>query len=380
MESLTSPNSGTPVPPSIGRSTESTLPPGLGQSSGVAQVQHRGGSTFEVSAPVLDQAPSSPSGQSNGCSHSFEYVGRAVGLDKRSPAFHPQCERPNRLICRLCGVHELGRCGTTRSRRCRPCGQSHRRRVTQVAKSGTTDPRFGQLFWCTITAPGAKVLPWDSEACNHRPDIKCSGDIGCKVNGFDAAVWNGTAPKRWSWFMTCLRRDLNDHLQYFGSWEHQQRDVLHRHFLMRTNRPTPTDRVEQAVKAGAKRWGFGTQLTVEAISVETAQEKCAYLAKYSSKTVDDVDGRPVLDVRTGEIKDTRGFRAWSASRQWGETMKSVKDRQRCFAIAASGARGAPAPASAAAAAGGLESNPDISTVHPSGDLPSLGGSASSTPL
>jgi hypothetical protein len=132
------------------------------------------------------------------------------------------------------------------------------------------------------------------------------------------------------------------------------------------------------VRGAARRWDFGSQYKVEAITGECARQVW-YLAKYSAKTVDAVDGRPVLDVRTGEIKDTRGFRAWSASRQWGETMKSVKDRQRCFARSASGARGGLPPASAAAA-GGLESNPDISTVHPSGDLPSLVGSASSTPL
>lgn len=308
----------------------------------------------------LNSGTPSPSG----CVHVYAYCGPSES------GLHPKCERPTRLMCRLCCHQVIGRCGSTRSSRCRPCGESHRRRVTQVAKSGMTGARFGQFFWCTITAPGADVLPWDPGACNHRPDIPCSGKMGCKVDAFDAAVWNGTAPKRWSWFVTYLRRRIGENVQYFGSWEDQDRAVLHRHFLLRVDRPISEKRVRAAVRGAARRWEFGTQLDVKAITGEAARE-CSYLAKYAAKTVDAVDGRTVLDVRTGELKDTRGFRAWSASRQWGESMKSVKDRQRCFARSASGTRGAQAPASAAAAAGGLESNPDISTLSPVGVLPTL---------
>ncbi len=363
MESLTSLNSGTPVP-------SSTWPPGL-RSDGVAQVQHRGGPTCEVSGSSSGQSPP-PSSRPATCLHSWEYLGTASAL-------HPRCERPTRLMCRLCAEQHIGRCGSTRASRCRPCGESHRRRLVEVIKSGTTGQRFGQYFWCTITAPGADSLPWDSERCNHRTDIECSGKLGCRVDGFDAAVWNGTCPRRWSWFMTYLRRRIGEQVQYCGSWEYQERGVLHRHFLIRVERPTTEKRVRAAVRGAARRWDFGSQYKVEAITGECARQVW-YLAKYSAKTVDAVDGRPVLDVRTGEIKETRGFRAWSASRQWGETMKSVKDRQRCFAIAAGGSRGAPAPATAAAGAAGLESNPDISTITPTGELPALVGSASSTPL
>jgi hypothetical protein len=173
--------------------------------------------------------------------------------------------------------------------------------------------------------------------------------------------------------MTYVRRRIGEQVQYFGSWEDQDRGVLHRHFLLRVDRPISEKRVRAAVRGAARRWDFGTQLKVDAISGESARE-CSYLAKYAAKTVDAVDGRTVLDVRTGELKDTRGFRAWSASRHWGESMKSVKDRQRCFARAG-GSIGAPATATAAAE-GGLESNPDISTLSSLGVLPVLVGSVS----
>jgi hypothetical protein len=179
--------------------------------------------------------------------------------------------------------------------------------------------------------------------------------------------------------MTYLRRRIGEQVQYCGVWEYQDRGVLHRHFLLRVERPISDKRVRAAVRGAARRWEFGTQFDVQSITGDCARQVW-YVAKYAAKTVDAVDGRPVLDVRTGEIKDTRGFRAWSASRQWGDTMKSVKERQRCHAQATGRAHGATATALAAAAGGGLEYNPDISTVHPSGDLPALVGSVHSMPL
>jgi hypothetical protein len=179
--------------------------------------------------------------------------------------------------------------------------------------------------------------------------------------------------------MTYLRRRLGEQVQYCGVWEYQDRGVLHRHFLMRVERPTTDRRVRAAVRGAARRWEFGTQYDVQSITGDAARQVW-YVAKYAAKTADAIDGRPSLDVRTGELRETRGFRAWSASRQWGDTMRSVKERQRCHARAAGAVHGAPATALAAAAGGGLESNSDISTVHPSGDLPALVGSAQSALL
>jgi hypothetical protein len=178
--------------------------------------------------------------------------------------------------------------------------------------------------------------------------------------------------------MTYLRRRLGEEVQYCGVWEYQERGVLHRHFLLRIERPTTEKRVMAAVRGAARRWGFGTEYTVESITGDCARQ-VSYVAKYAAKTVDAVDGRPVLDVRTGEMKETRGFRAWSASRQWGETMKAVKERQRSFCR--SGALMAVGRQSGdCRPAGALDNNSNISTEHSPVELPAFVGSLPSKPL
>lgn len=290
-----------------------------------------------------------------GCGgHSWQYLGRSQTL-------HPKCEQPNRLGCTKCGEQLIVRCGSSRASRCQPCGESHRRRLMQIVESGTTGDRFGQYWWVTITAPGEDDLPWDEAECSHGPEVECSGKLGCQVEWWSAAAWNGQAPKRWSWFMTYVRRRLGDQVQYCGTWEWQSRGVLHRHFLMRSERPTTERRVRAAVRGAARRWGFGSQYDVRSIAGGAARE-IAYVAKYASKTVDSIDGRRVLDVRTGELKCSRGFRAWSASRSWGDTMRVVKARQ-CAYARASGQPVASASAAAAGAAGvGLDDNSKSSTL------------------
>jgi hypothetical protein len=239
--------------------------------------------------------------------------------------------------------------------------------LAQVVKSGLNDSQVGQFFWCTITAPGVESLPWDEDVCNHAPEVACSGKIGCRVGDFDAAVWNGTAPRRWSWFMTYLRRKLSpgdpSAVQFCGVWEDQDRGVLHRHFLIRVERPTTERRVKAQVRASGKRWGFGSSYDVRGLTGEGAREVW-YVAKYAAKTVDAVEDRPMLDVRTGELKASRGFRAWSCSRRWGDSMASVKAAQLGW-VRSGGGAGRHTPDAPAGAAGvGLDSNTDISTVVP----------------
>lgn len=65
----------------------------------------------------------------------------------------------------------------------------------------------------------------------HSP-CDCSGELGCKVEAVTMADWNSSAPQRWSWFMTEMRRPLERRVQFCGSWEVQSRGALHRHTLM----------------------------------------------------------------------------------------------------------------------------------------------------
>ena len=149
-------------------------------------------------------------------------------------------------------------------------------------------------------------------------------------------------------------------------WEWQQRGVLHRHFLVRVERATSERRVRAAVRGAGRRWGFGAQYDVQSITGDAARQVW-YCAKYASKTVDAVDGRTVLDVRTGEMKASRGFRAWSCSRQWGDTMKTVRQRQAAWARAAGGLPSSLLPGAAGGAEGvALDPNSEISTLDPSG--------------
>lgn len=267
----------------------------------------------------------------------------------------------------------IGRCDATRSNKCRPCGESHRRRLQRVMVSGTevddlVPDQPGRLFWCTITAPGQDRLPWDPNACRHAPDVECSGKLGCQVDGLTAAAWNGFAPRRWSWFVTYVRRLLGDHVEFAGSWEWQERGVLHRHFLLRTTTPRSTKNVRVHVRSAARRWGFGTQFDVVPLTA-SAHLTAWYAAKYSSKTADDMDGRQVLNPRTGELLASRGFRPWSCSRKWGDSMGTVRARQRAWWLAQSGTGGGgAAPVSGApgdGAAGALDPNSGISTPEAS---------------
>lgn len=337
----------------------------IGQSRGEAPNSRSSGTAVSLDGPGARQVHAEngpPLGGPGSCSHSYRYVGRAS-------THHPRCERPSRLMCDRCGDQIIGRCGSSRSKRCKPCGESHRRRLAQVVQSGVTGNRFGQWFWVTITAPGVDVLPFDPESCSHNPEVECSGKLGCKVGEFDAAIWNGTAPRRWSWFMTYLRRRLGEQVQYCGVWEYQERGVLHRHFLVRVERPTSERRVRAAVRGAARRWSFGSQYDVQSITGDAARQVW-YCAKYASKTVDAVDGRRVLDIRTGELKASRGFRAWSASREWGDTMRAVKHRQMTWARTGGGAS-SPMIAAAGAAGVGLDPNSEISTVDLVGSVGAL---------
>lgn len=274
--------------------------------------------------------PPDGGGGATGCAHVWEYGGA-------SPLPHPRCDHPQRIVCSLCSAQRGKRCRATRESRCAPCAHSHRLLLKQVIVSGAVEARqVGQFFFVTITAPGADVLPWDAGACSHAPEVPCSGKLGCKVDGFDGAVWNGTAPRRWSWFVTYLRRRLG-HLEFVGVWEDQERGVLHRHFLMRLDRPTTERRANAAVRNCARRWGFGSQYDVRAITGEAAREAW-YIASYATKTVDRVGDRKILNPRTGELRQGAvGFRAWSASRHWGDTCKRVRERQRAWAAASASA-------------------------------------------
>lgn len=296
------------------------------------------------------QGPVSSLGQGEclaGLHHSYRYAGHGDPSDK--------CDRPRRLVCITCSNVIDQRCGSTRASRCEPCGESHRRRVATIVHSGISADRPSGLWFVTLTAPGADVLEWDESKCSHESTQPCSGALGCTVERVAAAEWNARAPRAWSWMVTYLRRALRTDVEFCGTWEVQRRGVLHRHCVFRAV-GVADRRFRAAVRLAAFRWGFGRQIDVQGLSAHHAW----YLAKYASKTSDEMSQCAWLDKSTGELVAAR-YRPWSSSRSWGDSMAVVKAAQRAWAHQVRGtSTGGTRPAGGAAGVA-LEHNSNIST-------------------
>lgn len=293
--------------------------------------------------------------------HDWHYLGR-------SPLPHPHCEQPIVIACN-CGTELVKRCGATRISKCAPCAESHRRRLQVLIRSGICSDGLSTCFFLTLTAPGVDVLPWDEAVCSHDPEVACSGTLGCTVERIAAADWNGTAARRWSWFMTYVRRLLPGvTVDYCGTWEDQKRGVLHRHVVVRCDQPVTLKRFRVVARSAARRWGFGAQLDVKAIDDASAAAAARYIAKYASKTSDTSPDRVVLDRETGELRSGRCVRPWSASWGWGDSMRVIRERQRAFIVANPGwqpTRLAGAGGAGRGAGGALDPNQKLSTDPPS---------------
>lgn len=252
------------------------------------------------------------------CDHVWRY-------QRSSTAPLPNCSRPTVLHCDNCDSAIRVPCKSTREDRCAQCGARHRRNVARVFRSGFTQDRPEGFFFVTLTAGGeSDGLMWDRARCGHSPG-ECSGDKGCRVERVPMAAWNATAPQRWSWFVTEMRRQLKRPVQFCGSWEVQGRGALHRHALIWCPGIT-RQRFRAAVRLCAFRYGFGRQHDTQAISGGDAREiarKAGYCAAYCTK---GGDRATTLNVTTGELR-AGGYRPWSASRQWGQTMKAIRAEQ-----------------------------------------------------
>jgi hypothetical protein len=302
-----------------------------------------------------------------GCAHDWLFF-RSVPLSRRAvpprltscKPFAPSlggCEAPVMLRCVKCERVEMVRCRATRDDRCGPCAERHRKDIARVFRSGVNSDRPSGFFFVTLTAPGADVLPWDTSRCGHLAG-ECSGSDGCKGERLPMGVWNGSAPQRWSWFVTEMRRQLKCDVQFAGSWETQSRGALHRHVLMWA--PGVTERrMRAAVRLCSARWGFGRQIDVQAIAGSDARElarKAGYCAKYATK---GGDLGVTVDVATGEMLEG-GYRRWSASRRWGTTMRCVRAERVAWSVANGTQPAIPdGGGNAGGAAGGLDLEQEI---------------------
>lgn len=238
------------------------------------------------------------------------------------------CSAPLLLECMYCQTAIRTRCKATREEKCAGCGLRHRKMVARVMRSGFPDRPEG-FFFVTLTAPGVEGgLVWD-QSCGHV-DGECSGEKGCKVERLPMAVWNSTAPQRWSWFVTEMRRQLTKALQFCGSWETQARGALHRHVIIWCPGVT-FRRFKAAVRLSAHRYGFGRQYDVQPMSGADARDvarRAGYCAAYVTKGSERAES---LDTDTGELRQG-GYWAWSASRHWGQTMKAIRAEQRAWVV------------------------------------------------
>jgi hypothetical protein len=295
------------------------------------------------------------------------------------------CSRPQRLVNVHTGEWHLKRCGSARGSRCSTCAELHQGDVAAVGRSGWTDHPGTRGYFLTLTAPGADVLPWDRAKCRHSAGVACSGAIGCEVEADALAIWHDDIGMRWSRVIEDVRRELNPGetglpvsrrsvlFDYMRTWEPQKRGAMHAHALARVEGVCSDKRFQRVLREVATRHGFGKQLDVQMIDLGTVEvedqalslgqastiaRKAGYVAKYATKCADALPDVRRLNPRTGELR-SGGLRSWSASRNWGDTIKAMRMRRCQWALAAATARAAE-PNCGGAVGGALDSYQDHS--------------------
>lgn len=278
-----------------------------------------------------------------------------------APPIEGFCNMPRVMVDVSTGEWYHGRCGSARPSRCAPCSEVKRGDIAAIGRSGWIDNPADRGYFITLTAPGADVLPWDRSRCSHSPGVPCSGSIGCQVESLALALWHDGVGQRWSWFMTEVRRLSGVDVQFFKTWELQRRGALHLHSMMRPDGVISDRRFRAAIRLAASRYGFGGQVDVQVFSLsdtEAAARSAGYVAKYASKSADDLPTVARCDRYTGEIRPV-GLRSWSSSRRWGDTMASIRLRRCQWAATTAAGTVAGDPTPGAAVGGALDSNQGI---------------------
>ena len=180
------------------------------------------------------------------------------------------------------------------------------------------------------------MLPWDRSQCVHGLTERCSGSLGCVVDADAAAMWHATLARRWSDLVTYLRRELEPMgvgVQYLKVYEPQKRQVLHVHAMVRFSGAVSAKSVEAIVRRHAAHFEFGKQLDMQWIDLSDERQiarKAGYVAKYICKQYGSgAESVRMLSATTGEVWSKR-LRSWTASREWGDTMRSCKQRRAAW--------------------------------------------------
>lgn len=99
----------------------------------------------------------------------------------------------------------------------------------------------------TLTAPGADLLPWDTDMCTHPPGEKCSGKKGCVVEWIYREYYNRTFAARRSRLHEAAQRAADRAVRRMGyegklprnigaASGPQRRGMLHAHVMTRQGR------------------------------------------------------------------------------------------------------------------------------------------------
>jgi len=251
------------------------------------------------------------------------------------------CDNPIKFLYPCCSYSYIKKCGATKEDKCYPCAQRSKMDKKLAMISGLNKSPMGWIE-ITLTAPGAKDLPWNLVACNHISSIKCSGKIGCKVDEIDGAEFNSRMPKNWNRFMQAVRRLFSEEIQYGKVFEAQTRDVLHIHALLVGAPAWSIKRIEKEFRRLALVHGMGAQMSVKRPVGDSPNDKgraVNYASKYltkGSKTLKTVS------ARTGEIR-VGGYRDFTQSRAFGDTLKEIRRKRLLHFQSAQNIEGAGTP-------------------------------------
>lgn len=251
---------------------------------------------------------------------------RPVGYVRGGSAPGVDCARPLQWVCHDCGAGDLRPCQNHRRSKCRPCSGRYRRAVARVIDEGLKRASDDGLsaWMMTLTAPGEnehRGLNWVGA---QRPEGICP----CTSSMTDRGLWNASASRRWNHLLTLLRREFPD-FDFKRVAEFQDgkrgglgRMLIHYHVIVIARKSLDWNRIRDlAIRAG---FGCGTEVSRDI--------PARYLAKYVSKSLDDVQAAPwsTVDLETGEVLPVLNprLRTHSQSRGWPCTLREVRAANR----------------------------------------------------
>lgn len=191
------------------------------------------------------------------------------------------------------GCLPLRRCRRWSCDHCAPIrsGDEYRKLLTNLLHYG------GRVVVIAVTAPGQKVLPWDTGHCSGLGQHVHSGILGCRVDRSAAWGWNRTASARYGRLMKAaqlyadrlVRRQLGPGVKLprrvAVAWSEQLRGVWH---------------VHEALPAETEIERIWSRQVVRFIEVATKRDSRRPVAEQ----------RTLLDVERYLGEPTRGFYGW----------------------------------------------------------------------